>query len=79
MVRAAGTSDIMGIFLRPALTQGEFDTDRDSSTKRMRNGGGGAYRSYDPFVDDYSYQGPAGACDGRAQEILGYRSGGLSN
>ena len=26
-----------------------------------------------------SYQGPAGACDGRAQVALGYRSGGQSD
>ena len=50
---------MMGIFLRPAPTQGEFDTgsmgigqvnDRDSSTKKDATLG--ASQSYDPFEDD---------------------------
>ena len=75
----------MVIFLRPAPTQGEFDTaqwvgqatDRDSSTKRMRHWG--ASRSYMAHLGIISYQGPAGACDGRAQVTLRYRSGGQSD
>ena len=39
----------------------------------------GASRSYDPFGDDLNYQGPADACDGRAQVTLRYRSGGQSD
>ena len=38
-------------------------TDQDPSTTRMRHWG--ASRSCDPFGDD-SFQGPTGACDGRA-------------
>ena len=47
-------------------------TDRDSSTQAYGCdfGGGGASRSYDP-LGMISYQGPAGACDGRAQVTLG--------
>ena len=74
----------MGIFLRPAPTQGSTQaqwvdqaTDRDSSTKKGCDIGGrlGAMT----HLGMISYQGPAGACDGRAQVTLGYRSRGQSD
>ena len=75
----------MGIFIRrhqPGVSSPQSQwvgqaTDRDSYNKRMRQWG--ASRSCDLFGDDYIYQGPAGACDGRAQVTLGYRSGDQSD
>ena len=94
MARAAGTMsggcgfeshiwhDV--IFLRPAPTRGGFDTgsmgrqatDREPSTKIMRH-----WRRLGAMthLGMISYQGPAGARDGRAQVTLGYRSGGQSD
>ena len=51
-------------------------TDRDPSTKRMRHLGRLGAMTH---LGMSSFQGPAVACDGRAQVTLGYRFGGQSD
>ena len=54
-------------------------THSESTSERMRHWGGGGRLGALTHLGMISYQGPAGACDGRAQVTLRYRTDGQSD